>query len=176
MRYMYLSKTYGEGPQERPETIHWHCKCLALTFSVLCRGVYPPWAYEVTPFPYSGVKWSGCDAHYNYIRKMHEQIGPNSMETSQTQPHTENISDYFPWPFQYIALELLDCLALASVSDRRVRQHVSLSLSVSLTFCIFLSLSLFFALSATTDFVLLPTSLWIFFTTFFFISIVSPCV
>jgi len=32
----YLSKIYGEGSQERPETIHSHCKCLTLTFCVLC--------------------------------------------------------------------------------------------------------------------------------------------
>jgi len=46
-RYKGLPKTYGEGAQERPETtcIHWHCKCLALIFRILCiilvlRGIF----------------------------------------------------------------------------------------------------------------------------------------
>src|SRR6218665_709303 len=33
---MCIPKRYGEGPQERPETIYWHRKYLALTFCVLC--------------------------------------------------------------------------------------------------------------------------------------------
>ena len=42
-----ISKIYGEGPQERPETMHRHCKCLALTSCVLClifvlRGYFIP--------------------------------------------------------------------------------------------------------------------------------------
>jgi len=32
----YISKLYGEGLQERSDTIHWHCICLALTGRVLC--------------------------------------------------------------------------------------------------------------------------------------------
>jgi len=51
LKNRYISKTYSEGPHERPEAIHWHRKRLALTFCVLClslvlrRILYTGWIH-----------------------------------------------------------------------------------------------------------------------------------